>query len=143
MKKFSFNMPDAINKALNLAAATAKPLTTPIPIMTASAPISAFRVSEPSKEKLKRIAGTEKAELAINDLNLTPEFSTGKTTLSFNLPAKTTADVKFTNTEGKVLWTDKATAGTFSKKISLPVNGVYYLQVKQGASVSVKKIIKE
>jgi hypothetical protein len=102
-----------------------------------------FRVSEPSKEKLKRIAGTEKAELALNDLNLVPEFSTGKTTLSFNLPAKTTADVKFTDTEGKVLWADKATAGTFSKKISLPVNGVYYLQVKQGANTAVKKIIKE
>lgn len=102
-----------------------------------------FRVSEPSKEKLKLIAGTEKAELTINDLNLTPEFSTGKITLSFNLPAKTTADVKFTNTEGKVLWTDNAVAGAYSKKITLPVNGVYYLQVKQGASVSVKKIIKE
>ncbi|MDB5128192.1 T9SS type A sorting domain-containing protein [Mucilaginibacter sp.] len=102
-----------------------------------------FRVSEPSKEKLKRIAGTEKAELVLNDLNLVPEFSTGKTTLSFNLPAKTIADVKFTDTDGKVLWTDKTTAGIFSKKISLPLNGVYYLQVKQGVNTAVKKIIKE
>jgi hypothetical protein len=102
-----------------------------------------FRVTEPSKEKLKRIAGTDRAGLAINDLNLTPEFSTGKTNLSFNLPAKTIADVKFTDTEGNVLWVDKATSGGFSKKISLPLNGVYYLQVKQGVNVAVKKIIKE
>ncbi len=102
-----------------------------------------FRVTEPSKEKLKRIAGTDKAGLAINDLNLTPEFSTGKTNLSFSLPAKTIADVKFTDTAGNVLWADNATTGSFSKKISLPLNGVYYLQVKQGASVAVKKIVKE
>jgi len=102
-----------------------------------------FRVTEPSKEKLKLIAGTDKAGLAINDLNLTPEFSTGKTNLSFGLPAKTIADIKFTDTAGNVLWADKATGGSFSKKISLPLNGVYYLQVKQGASVAVKKIVKE
>ncbi|MET3978352.1 hypothetical protein ABIB62_000920 [Mucilaginibacter sp. UYP25] len=102
-----------------------------------------FGVSDPSKEKLKRITGVDKAELYINDLNIAPEFSTGKTSLSFNLPAKTAAEVKFTDTEGKVLWADKTTTGSFSKKINLPLNGVYYLQVKQATNVALKKIVKE
>jgi hypothetical protein len=102
-----------------------------------------FTVTDPSKENLKRIAGIDKTNLTINDLNLSPEFSTGKTILSFTLPSKAPADVKFTDTEGKVLWADKATAGNFSKKISLPVNGVYYLQIKQGAGIALKRIVKE
>lgn len=102
-----------------------------------------FRVNDAGKEALKRIAGVDKAALAINDLNLSPEFSTGKTSLSFNLEAKTIADVKLSDSEGKALWSDKATGGTFSKKISLPRNGIYFLIVKQGANVAVKRIVKE
>ncbi|MFD0765754.1 T9SS type A sorting domain-containing protein [Mucilaginibacter lutimaris] len=102
-----------------------------------------FTVTEPSKDKLKRVAGIEKADLALSNLNISPEFSTGKTNLRFNLPAKTVADAKLTDTEGKTLWADKAVAGSFSKKISLPLNGVYYLQVKQGTAIAVKKIVKE
>ncbi|GGH16537.1 T9SS type A sorting domain-containing protein [Mucilaginibacter phyllosphaerae] len=102
-----------------------------------------FNVSDASKEKAMRIAGTDKAELAINNLNLLPEFSTGKTVLSFNLPAKTPAEAKFYDTKGTILWADKVVAGSFSKKTILPINGVYYLLIKQGAATSVKKIVKE
>ncbi|MBD1365556.1 T9SS type A sorting domain-containing protein [Mucilaginibacter sp. ZT4R22] len=102
-----------------------------------------FRVNDASKETAKRIAGTEKTALDINDLNLSPEFSTGKTTISFNLEAKTSADVKLTDSEGKALWSDKAAGGSFSKKINLPRNGIYILTVKQGANVAVKRIVKE
>jgi hypothetical protein len=142
VKKFSFDMPvrgqrldfDGLNsQAFNYSKIDNDGISTNIN----------FRVTDPSKEKLKRMAGTDKADLTLNDLNLNPEFSTGKTNLSFNLLAKTVADVKFTDTEGKVLWTDKASAGSFNKKISLPLNGIYYLQVKQGASVALKKIVKD
>nr|WP_294942493.1 T9SS type A sorting domain-containing protein [uncultured Mucilaginibacter sp.] len=102
-----------------------------------------FRVNDATKETAKRIAGTDKITLGINDLNLSPEFSTGKTSLSFNLDAKTTADVKLTDSEGKALFSDKATGGSFSKKISLPRNGIYFLTVKQGANAAVKRIVKE
>ena len=102
-----------------------------------------FRVNDASKETAKRIAGTEKTALDINDLNLSPEFSTGKTAISFNLEAKTSADVKLTDSEGKALWSDKATGGSYSKKINLPRNGIYFLTVKQGANVAVKRIVKE
>ncbi|TSD63776.1 T9SS type A sorting domain-containing protein [Inquilinus sp. KBS0705] len=102
-----------------------------------------FRVSDAPKEKLKSITGVEKAALTLNDLSLTPEFSTGKTTFSFNLTLKANADVKLSDSDGKVLWTDKAVAGDFIKKVNLPMNGIYYLQVKQGADIAVKRIVKE
>jgi hypothetical protein len=102
-----------------------------------------FRVNDASKETAKRIAGTEKTALNINDLNLSPEFSTGKTALSFTLESKTSADVKLTDSEGKALWSDKAAGGSFSKKTNLPRNGIYFLTVKQGANVAVKRIVKE
>jgi hypothetical protein len=93
-----------------------------------------FRVNDASKGK---------TALDLNDLNLSPEFSTGKTTISFNLEAKTSADVKLTESEGKAFWSDKVAGGSFSKKINLPRNGIYFLTVKQGANVAVKRIVKE
>lgn len=102
-----------------------------------------YRVSEPSKELWKGKGGLESTGLELNDLSLTPEFSSGKTTLMFNLPGKGAADVKFTDSEGQTIWTEKITSGSFSKKINIPLNGVYYLQVKQGGSVGVKRIVKE
>ncbi|MDB5061080.1 MAG: hypothetical protein JWP67_923 [Mucilaginibacter sp.] len=102
-----------------------------------------FRVTDAMDDKAKAIGGTNKNYLSLNDLNLSPEFSTGKVLISFNLPGKATADVKLTDSQGKVLFTDKAVAGSFSKKVSLPLNGIYYLIVKQGAAFVTKKIVKE
>jgi len=102
-----------------------------------------FHVSEASDDDLKKIPHVEGSKTEISDLNLAPEFSTGKTLLMFNLPAKTPADVKLLNSEGKLVWGDKAAGGSFSKKFVLNLNGIYYLQVKQGNSISIKKIIKE
>jgi hypothetical protein len=102
-----------------------------------------FEVSEVSNDDLKRMPYVEGGKFEIIDLNLVPEFSTGKTLLMFNLPVKTTAEVKLTNDEGKVFWTEKALGGSFKKTFVFAVNGVYYLQIKQGHNVSVKKIIKE
>ncbi|RVU01742.1 T9SS type A sorting domain-containing protein [Mucilaginibacter limnophilus] len=102
-----------------------------------------FRVSDASTEKTKAIAGVEKAELDLNSITLVPEFLTGKTTLSFNLTAKGSADVQLKDSQGKALWSDKASSGNFSKAFTLPMNGVYYLQVKQGSNVALKRIVKE
>jgi hypothetical protein len=102
-----------------------------------------FRVNDPSPEKIKAVMGSEKAELELKDLNLVPEFSSGKTMLMFSLPLKTTADVKFTDSEGKLLWSDKALNGRFNKSFGLGLNGVYFLQVKQGGKVALKRIVKE
>lgn len=102
-----------------------------------------YRVNDVPKEKFSNIAGTEKATLELKDVTLSPEFSTGKTTLNFNLPAKTIAEIQFKDGQGKVLWTDKATNGSFSKTFSLGLNGAYYLQVKQGGNTALKRIVKE
>ncbi|OCX50996.1 hypothetical protein BEL04_19955 [Mucilaginibacter sp. PPCGB 2223] len=101
-----------------------------------------FNVSDASAEKIKKISGAEKADLNIQDLSIVPSFSTGKTTLIFNLPAKG-AEVQFKDSEGNVLWTEKITGNEFSKSFALPKNGVYYLQVKQAGKVALRRIAKE
>jgi hypothetical protein len=102
-----------------------------------------FHVSEVSNDDLKRMPHVEGSKFEITDLNLVPEFSTGKTLLMFNLPAKTTAEVKLTDDEGKILWNEKSAGGSFSKTFVLGLNGIYYLQIQQGHNVSVKKIMKD
>ncbi|MDB5015234.1 MAG: hypothetical protein JWQ84_66 [Mucilaginibacter sp.] len=102
-----------------------------------------FHVSEVSNDDLKRMPHVEGGRFEISDLNLVPEFSTGKTLLMFDLPAKTAAEVKLTDSEGKILWNEKTAGGHFSKTFVFGLNGIYYLQVKQGHNISVKKIMKE
>ena len=82
-------------------------------------------------------------KLDIQDLTLAPEFSAGKTVLMFSLLAKTPAEVMLKDSKGNVLWTDKTVNGNFSKTFPLGLNGVYYLRVKQGGKLEVKKIFKE
>jgi hypothetical protein len=101
-----------------------------------------YNASDVNPETAKRISGAEKPEISIDDLMLTPSFSTGKTNLSFSLPEKGSAEVLFKDSDGKVLWTDK-TNGTFNKSFELPQNGIYYLQVKQGNKTGLRRIVKE
>jgi hypothetical protein len=102
-----------------------------------------FRVSDASPEKLKAITGSEKAELGIKDLNLVPEFSSGKTLLMFGLSSKSMAEVKLTDNEGKLIWSDKAMNGNFNKSFALGLNGIYFLQVKQTGKIALKRIMKD
>jgi hypothetical protein len=102
-----------------------------------------FRVSEISNEDLKKMPHVEGGKFEITDLNVVPEFSTGKTLLIFDLPAKTVATVKLTDSEGKLLFEEKTTSGSFSKTFPLGLNGIYFLQVKQGNNIAIKKIVKE
>jgi len=102
-----------------------------------------FHVSEPSNDDLKKIPHVEGPKFEVKDLNLVPEFTSGKTLLMFNLQSKATAEVKLTDSEGKLMWTERAIGGSFSKAFPLGLNGIYYLQIKQGNSVAVKRIVKE
>jgi hypothetical protein len=81
--------------------------------------------------------------LDLQDLSIVPEFSAGKILLLFNLPSKTVAEVKLKDSKGTILWSEKAVNGKFSTTFSLGLNGIYYLQVRQGGKITVKKIIKE
>jgi hypothetical protein len=102
-----------------------------------------FRVTEISNEDLKKMPHVEGGKFEISDLNLVPEFSTGKTLLMFNLPEKGLADVKLIDSEGKVMWNDKSADGKFIKSFVMGLNGVYYLQIKQGNNIAIKRIVKE
>jgi hypothetical protein len=85
----------------------------------------------------------EGPKFEIEDLNIVPEFSTGKTLLTFNLSGKTVAEVKLIDSEGKLIWNEKVTDGRFIKSFVLGLNGIYYLQIKQGNSFAIKRILKE
>jgi hypothetical protein len=102
-----------------------------------------YHVTEAFTEAAKKVSGVEKSDLELQDITLTPQFSAGKTTIAFTLPAKTTADVQLTDSEGKSIWKDKATTASFSKSFTWGLNGVYYLVVKQGGKTAVKRIVKE
>jgi hypothetical protein len=102
-----------------------------------------FRVNDPSPEKTKELTGSEKASLDIKDLNIVPEFSSGKTLLMFSMASPSIAEVKLTDNEGKLIWSDKATNGHFSKSFGLGLNGIYFLHVKQAGKVALKRIVKE
>jgi len=102
-----------------------------------------FHVSDASNNDLKKISPVEGGKLEITDLNIVPQFTSGKILLLFNLPAKSIADVKLSDSQGKLIWNEKATGGNFTKTFALGLNGVYYLQVKQGSNVAVKRIVKE
>jgi hypothetical protein len=102
-----------------------------------------FNVSNASPEKIKQIAGNEKAGLELIDLSLVPEFTSGKTLLMFSLPSHASADVKFMDRDGNVIWTEKSINGSFSKSFPLGLNGSYLLEVKQGGKTALKRIVKE
>ncbi|WP_342646088.1 T9SS type A sorting domain-containing protein [Mucilaginibacter sp. CSA2-8R] len=102
-----------------------------------------YHVSDAMGPILKTIAGVNTTDLELSDLTLTPQFSAGKTMMSFSLPAKGLADIQLTDTEGKALWKDKATTSSFNKTFTWGLNGVYYLIVKQNGKTAVKRILKE
>ncbi|MDO3627228.1 T9SS type A sorting domain-containing protein [Mucilaginibacter sp. BT774] len=104
---------------------------------------TSFRLSDASPEKTKNITGSEKTQLELRDLNLVPEFTSGKILLMFSLSAKTPAEVKLTDSEGKLIWSEKAANGQFSKSFPLGLNGVYFLEVKQGGKIALKRVVKE
>ena len=102
-----------------------------------------FHVSEASDDDLKRMEYVEGPKFDIRDLNIAPQFSSGKILLTFDLATKAPAVVKLSDSEGKTLWTEKTATGAFSKSFALGLNGVYYLQVKQGKNIALKRIMKE
>jgi hypothetical protein len=105
-----------------------------------------YRVTDPSGPVAHVPGEMEPSQyelMAITDLTIVPQFSEGKTTISFNLTSKEPAEVRLKDSNGNILWTDKTTNGTFVKTFSLGLNGEYILHVKQGGKLAVKKIIKE
>lgn len=101
-----------------------------------------YQVGDVEKQTAQKITGLQKPDLDIEDLVITPQFSTGKTSISFTLAAKGYSEVQFKDSDGKTLWTDKANK-SFNKSFDLPQNGIYYLQIKQGTKLGLRRIVKE
>ena len=97
---------------------------------------------ETLNDKTKPLKDFDKSYLYLRDLSISPEFSTGKINLSFNLPEKTIGEVTMWDYD-VVIWKEKITNGVFNKKICWPMNGAYTLTVKQGANSVTKRIVKE
>ena len=102
-----------------------------------------FTVTDVSNDDLKKIPYVEGSKFEIEDLVLVPEFMSGTILLTFHLPLKVPADIKFVSSEGKTLWDAKTEGGHFTKSFVLGLNGIYFLQIIQGKSISIKRIVKE
>jgi len=105
-----------------------------------------FHISEPSgavNHGLGDDGNPQFDVLDLKDLTLVPEFEAGKTIISFSLPSKAPAEVQFKDSQNNVIWSERVINGDFSKAFSLGLNGVYYLHVKQGSKLAVKKILKD
>jgi len=61
----------------------------------------------------------------------------------FTLPSTAPAEVLLKDSKGTTLWSDKVIKGSFNKSFPLGLNGIYYLRIKQGSRLEVKKIFKE
>jgi hypothetical protein len=104
-----------------------------------------IRVSEAGKDILKKLNGNDNAELNVNDLTISPNFSSGKLNLSFSLSEKGPVEVKLLDNNLKELFRDKQTLAndTYFKQVSLQKNGVYYIRISQGSKSYIRKVIKE
>jgi hypothetical protein len=104
-------------------------------------------VMEPNKANLKAVFKNENLAfntLTVNDLVLSPNFSAGKTILSFSTAAKSTLVIKLVDTDGNILFSEsKSVSGTYSKSFAWPKNGIYYLEISEAGKSYIRKLIKE
>nr|MBC7614423.1 T9SS type A sorting domain-containing protein [Pseudopedobacter sp.] len=82
--------------------------------------------------------------LEIKNLIFYPNFSNGKTIITFQAPTKASIEVILLNNQGEILFSENKTltAEVYSKDLPLNKNGIYFLEVKQGGKSFIKKIIK-
>lgn len=102
-------------------------------------------VSEADKETLKKLNVNDKDVLEVNDLTLSPNFSTGKLNLTFSANEKGPVEVMLLDNNLKEIFKDKQTLTnqTYYKQLSLQRNGLYYIRIGQGSKTYIRKLIKE
>lgn len=104
-------------------------------------------INEANKEELSalKLKGSAKTDPTITDLALYPNFSSGKMSLSFNIASKGNTEIKIYNSDYQTVFTDKAPglSGNYTKQLSLPKNGVYFIEISQGSARFIRRIVKE
>jgi hypothetical protein len=105
-----------------------------------------IRISDIEKENLEKITGSKESisNLKVEDLTIFPNFSTGKMGLSFNLSRSAPLKIKILNSDFKQVFTDEVSNfnENYTKQISLPKNGMYYIAIKQNNNWFLRKLIK-
>ena len=104
-----------------------------------------IRVSEAGSDVMKKLNGNNNTELDVNDLTLSPNFSSGKISLTFSINEKGPVEVTLLDNNLKELFKDKQplTNQTYFKQLSLQKNGLYYIRISQGSKTYIRKVIKE
>lgn len=101
-------------------------------------------VNDPSKEDLEKIKSSDEV-LGVQSLSFSHDFSSGKIILMFTLPGKSSANIKVLDSNMKSVYSDNVSRfqGTYSKAVSLPRNGKYFLVIRQNNKTFVKRLIKQ
>jgi len=104
-------------------------------------------ILEPNKADLKDVLKSENLAintLAVDDLVLSPNYSSGKITVSFTTTAKGVLAVKLVDTDGDILFSENKAIfdNSYTKQFALAKNGIYFLEVSQAGKTYVRKLIK-
>lgn len=104
-----------------------------------------YTISEPSNTDLKNTFKDEKLaynSLNISDVMLVPNFSTGKTTLTFTSKAKGALNIKMIDSAGNAILSENKTlvGESYSNTFFASRNGNYFLQITQGSQTFIRKV---
>ena len=100
-------------------------------------------ISDASPNEMEHITGKSFSlveELKISDFILFPNFSGGKTTISFSTTRKGT--IKILNSDDEVLLANQFSAGNYFEQIPMLRNGIYFIYIQSGKAAYVRKVIK-
>lgn len=105
-----------------------------------------YIVSEPSKTDLTSTFKDEKINingLNISDVMLIPNFTSGKTTLTFSVKAKGALNIKIIDSAGTTVFSESKTlvGENYNNSFIAAKNGNYFIQITQGSQTYIRKII--
>lgn len=99
------------------------------------------------KERKSLNAGSGAGELKVEHIDFYPNPNNGRFNLSFELKETGTTTIEIANKDGKQVYLEKLKdfSGKFSKEIDISSEkqGLYYLTVKQGKKVLMRKLLIE
>jgi len=104
-----------------------------------------YTVAEPSKTDLNSTFKDEKINingLNISEVMLIPNFTSGKTTLTFSTKVKGSLNIKLMDSASTTLFSDNKTliGELYSNSFSVAKKGNYFLHITQGSQTFIRKI---
>jgi hypothetical protein len=105
-----------------------------------------IQIQEAEAAEIREVVGDkgDASTISVADLLLFPNYSLGKMTLSFLLPAKGNVAVRILNSDFQPVFShQQSLSGTYMQQLNMLQNGIYFIHIKQGGASYVKKIFKE